>query len=223
MLAVAVRLHGGAVVDVSASTSALLRPGDALAYQILTGNFSSNAARYGLDPNPVDISFTFATAPVNTPAAVSAWLESTDGSVAIAFAGPLEFTPGLWESSQFQGPVSTLGGYLHLSGGVSAEIFGSGAAQLVLRNEGDSFAVGLPPTMLRQDLFVSLTGGPLSVGALDGLVSLVSGSPGSGGLLSGGASPQDQAPEPATMLTGLLAMALVWRAARMKNQTFANR
>jgi len=65
-----------------------------------------------------------------------------------------------------------LQGYLQLSATLSAEIFGSGAAQLVLQNDGDDLVLGLPPTILRQDLSVSLIGGSFRVGALAGGVSL---------------------------------------------------
>ncbi|MCX6632878.1 MAG: hypothetical protein NTW28_35215, partial [Candidatus Solibacter sp.] len=40
------------------------------------------------------------------------------------------------------------------------------------RNGGPEVTVGLAPYLMRQDLFASLTGGPLSVGAIPGWVEL---------------------------------------------------
>jgi hypothetical protein len=199
-------LHAGAIVDASSATSALLRTGDSLAFQVLSANFSFNAARFGLDPYPTDVSFIFVTAPLAGPATVSAWLESPDGQASDAFHGPLAFTPGLFAGTQYRGSTSTVQSYLHLAPELSASIFGTGSARLILRNDGDDLRLGLPPYTLRQDLSVSLTGGPLSVGALSGTVNV-----------------QSEVPEPVLMLPGLFSLVLMRFAGRSQNQPFANR
>ena len=60
-----------------------------------------------------------------------------------------------------------------------------------MRNEGADLVLGLPPNSLRQDLSVTLTGGPLTVGALATGVTL------------------DSAPEPAPFVMILLPVALM--------------
>ena len=97
----------GAIVDATSTASILLQPGDSLAFQVMSWNFGFNAARFGLDPYSTDVSFTFVTAPIGAEASISAWLESPDSLCTAAFAGPLDFTPGLSSSSQYRGTAST--------------------------------------------------------------------------------------------------------------------
>jgi hypothetical protein len=194
-------------IDVSADTSAVVRTGDALVFQLLTWNFGVNAAAYGLPVYPTDVSFALVSAPqsnVSGVGGVAATLESADRSVSVAF-GNLTFGPGYFEGSGYAGEVSTLEGYLHLSPQLSEVLFSASSAVIVLRNEGPDVTVGLAPYALRQSLYASLSGGPLSVGAVPGLVNLESGAylgnlsgpvnlgadatapePQSGGLLLGG-------------------------------------
>ncbi|HZY60107.1 MAG TPA: hypothetical protein VFE56_10115, partial [Candidatus Binataceae bacterium] len=98
ILMVSLPVYGGVIVDASSATSILLLHDESLAFQILTGNFGFNAAHLGLDSYPTDVSFSFATAPMAAPASVSAWLESPNGSLSVVFAGPRDFTSGLWSS-----------------------------------------------------------------------------------------------------------------------------
>jgi hypothetical protein len=142
LMALALTLHAGAIGDDTSTASILLQPGDSLAFQVMSWNFGFNAARFGLDPYPTDVSFTFVTAPTGAEAIVSAWLESPDGLYTAAFAAPLDFTPGLFSSSRYRGTVSTLQSYLHLSPELSAEIFAGGSALLVLRNDGPDVLLG---------------------------------------------------------------------------------
>jgi hypothetical protein len=202
----ALPLHAGTIADATSATSVLLEPGDSLAFQVLCWNFGYNATSFALDLYPTDIIFTFVTAPVSEFATLSAWLASPGGSASADFAGPLVFTPGLFSSSRYRGTVSTLRAYLHLAPELSADIFGAGSAFLVLRNDGDNQMLGLPPNTLRQDLSVSLTGGPLSVGAISGSVTL-----------------QSDVPEPATLLPGLIALIVIGLGGDTRNQPFANR
>jgi hypothetical protein len=178
---------------ISASdTTADLQPGDTLAFDILTWNFGDNAARFGLPRYPTDVSFSLVSGPVSDEIPFTAWLVSPDCSIEIPFAGPLFFTPGLLSSSRYSGAVSTLHSYVHLSIDESDEIFQSGSAKiLVVNSSSGNVMLGLPPNTLRGDLSVSLTGGPLSVGALSGPVTF-----------------QSAVPEPANFIPNLLVFGL---------------
>jgi len=136
LMALALALHRRC----SFTASILLQPGDSLAFQVMSWNFGFNAARFGLDPYSTDVSFTFVTAPIGAEASISAWLESPNSLCTAVFAGPLDFTPSLFSSSQYRGTVSTLQSHLHLAPELSADIFAGGSALLVLRNDGS----GLP-------------------------------------------------------------------------------
>jgi hypothetical protein len=105
------------------------------------------------------------SAPVTPDVPFSAWLESPDVSESIPFARPLFFTPGLHSSAEYSGEVSTLSGNLHLTAAESAAVFGTDSATLLLINGGDDITLGLTPNTLHNQLQVSLSGGPLSVGA----------------------------------------------------------
>ena len=158
-------------------STANLHAGDALAFQVLAWNFGFNASRFGLPHYPTDINFSFVTAPVDGDVPFSAWIEAPDGSTVIPFAGTLSFIPGLLSSTQHSAEVSTLSGYLYLTAAQSNAIFGTGSAILLLIDGGGDLTVGLPPNALHDDLRVSLSGGPLSVGALSAAVNLQMGVP----------------------------------------------
>lgn len=175
VLLLAVSLPAATIGDTD--TIADLHSGDALAFQVLTWNFGFNAARFGLPRYPTDIGFSVVTAPVDGDVPFSAWIEAPDGSSALPFAGSMFFTPGLLSSTQYTGDVSTLSGYLHLTATQSNAIFGTGSAILLLVDDGGDITLGLPPNTLHNDLRVSLSGGPLSVGALAGAVNLQIGVP----------------------------------------------
>jgi len=198
----------GVSADVSATTSTVVHTGETLAFQVLSWNFGVNASAFGLGPNPTDVSFSFVTAitaPMSAPGDFAASLESEDQSVSVAFGGHLTFDNGFFQGSGYAGEVSTLNGYLHLSATQSEALFSTASAVLTLRNNGPDITVGLPPYTLRNSLYVSLYGGPLDVGAIQGPVSLQS--PGNpsislnrfGLMYLGGESP---VPEPAS--AGLL-------------------
>ena len=164
-------------IDVSADTSAVVRTGDTLVFQLLTWNFGVNAAAFGLPVYPADVNFALVSAlqsNVSGAGEFAATLESVDRAVSAAF-GNLTFSPGYFEGSGYAGAVSTLEGYLHLTPQVSKAVFSASSAVLILRNEGPDVTVGLAPYMLRQSLYASLSGGPLSVGAVPVLVDLESG------------------------------------------------
>jgi hypothetical protein len=177
---------GAGTIDVSSTTTAVLHSGESLRFEVLTWNFSTLAAGLGVPEYPTEVGFVFVSAPTDSTGWFEAALGSGDGSVSAAFGGPLSFAPALFQSSRYSGTVSTLQGSLHLSETLSQQLFAGSAAVLMLRNTGADVTVGLPPYTLGQDLTVSLSGGPLSVGALRGGVTLESvPEPRSGALLLG--------------------------------------
>ena len=158
---------GAATIDVSADTSATVRTGDTLVFHLLTSNFALDAARFGLPLYPSEVSFALVSAPLGANGEFAATLESADRGVSVAF-GDLTFGPGYFQGSGYTGDVSTLQGRLSLSPLQSEVLFGSTSAVIALRNQGPDVEVGLAPYALRQSLYASLTGGPLSVGAVAG-------------------------------------------------------
>lgn len=178
-------------INVSTYASALIETGDALSFTVASWNFGINALEFGLPVYPTEAEFTFVSAVQNSPGQFEAVLESGDGSVSVAFA-PLSFIPGTFQGSHYSGAVSVLEGSVEISETLSEQLFGSSAAVLMLLNDGPAVTVGLSPYTVQQDMYVSLGGGGLSVGALQGRVFLVdppSGTPEpqSGLLLLGGA------------------------------------
>lgn len=160
-------------IDVSAQTSAVVRTGDTLVFHVFTWNFGVNAAAVGLPVYPADVSFALVSAPLSVAGGFAATLESTDRAVSVAF-GNLTFSPGKFQKGGHAGEVSTLEGYLHLSSSLSEALFGARSAVIALRNQGPDVTLGFAPYLLRQDLYTSLSGGPLSVGAVPGWVDLES-------------------------------------------------
>jgi hypothetical protein len=193
-------------LDVSSQTSVVVPTGDTLVFELLTGSFGVNAAAFGLPVDPTAVSFDLVSAPLSIAGGFTAALESSDLAVSVAF-GSLSYGSGFIQGSEYTGAVSTVQGYLQLSPLLSEGLFGDGSAFLTLRNTGPDVTVGLSPYTLRQDMYASLSGGPLSVGAAPGVVDLDSPGnavsflelggaanfgtqsvpePGSGGLLLGG-------------------------------------
>jgi hypothetical protein len=161
-------------IDVSTATSVVVRTGDTLVFHLLTWNFGVNAAAFGLPVYPTDVNFALVSAPLQSTVSggeFAATLESADHAVSVGF-GNLTFSPGYFEGSGYAGEVSALEGYLHLSPQLSEALFSASAAVIALRNEGPDVTVGLAPYVLRQSLYASLSGGPLSVGAVPGLAEL---------------------------------------------------
>jgi hypothetical protein len=191
-----------ATIDVSSATTAAVLTGDSLTFEVFTWNFAVNAANFGLSPYPTDVWFTFVSAPLDGPATFEAALQSEDGSVSAGFGGPLSFAPGIFTGSGYQGAVSTLQGYLHLSELLSTQLFGPSSMRVMLRNTGPDVTLGLPPYTLPQDLFVSLSASGLTVGALHGAVTLESGTLGE--VTPEVTLPDSQVPEPrsGTLLVG---------------------
>jgi hypothetical protein len=223
-------------IDVSAETGVLVHTGDTLAFHLLIGSFGVHATAVGLPVYPTEVNFALASAPLGALGEFGATLESADGTVSVGF-GDLTFGPGYFQGGAYSGGSSTLQGSLHLAPLLSEELFSTQSVVIALRNEGPDVTLGLAPYLLRQDLFAGLSGGPLSVGALTGLVDLESPvkparlissrgakdvlagaevpEPRSGGLLLGGG----------VLLCGLsaiLARISRVRSYRAKNQPFAS-
>lgn len=167
-IAVSPSLVGATIFDITANTSVRLQTGDTLAFTVQTSSFIRSARAAGLVRYPSDFSFALFSEAVSGAGSFSASLGS------INFSGPLSFQTGSLSSSGYQGAVSTLQGYLRLSPPLSEEIFNDGSAQLLLRNDGPDITLELAPYTLKQDLFVTLGGGPLSVGGLVSAVDLQS-------------------------------------------------
>jgi hypothetical protein len=172
-LAMATSVTNASTIDVSAQTSVVVHAGDTLVFQLLSWNFAVDAAAFGMAANPTEVNFGLVSAPLGGAGEFAVTLESSDRSVSVAF-GDLTFGPGYFQGSGYEGEVSTLQGYLSVSPVLSGEIFNGSSAFIVLRNEGPDVTLGLAPYALRQDLYSSLSEGPLSVGALPGLVDLES-------------------------------------------------
>jgi len=160
----AVPLCGG-TLDLTGAETVLVRTGDTLSFDLFTGSYSANAQALGLNANPEAIAFCLITSALPVSGQFVATVTSFDASIELAFGGVLGFNTGYLSSAGFQGIVSTLNGHLNLTSSVSSELFLRGALRLNLRNQGPELLFGLPPLTLSQDLFVTLSGGPLSVGA----------------------------------------------------------
>jgi hypothetical protein len=163
-------------IDVSQAVTVQLRPGDALVFDIPSWNYTLNAAAFSLPLYPTAINFVLISAS-DVSATFEARLQSSDGVFSEILGAPLSFSAGVLSSSAYSGPVSTMEGGFQLTTQNSQEIFGGpGEATLTLRNLGPAVVLGVPSNMpnttLGQDLFVSLSGGPLAVGALHGAVLL---------------------------------------------------
>jgi hypothetical protein len=158
-------------IDVSSDTSATLETGDSLAFQVLSSSFSTDAQSFGLPIYPTAISFALTTAPLVGAGDFQATLQSADGSISVAWANPIAFTGGSLQSFGYSGAVSTANGYLQLSPQLSVSLF-SASPILTLTYTGPDVTLGLASYSLRQDMHVSLGGGPLTVGALQGSVTL---------------------------------------------------
>lgn len=160
------------VVDVSTSNSVFVHTGDTLTFELSVSSYSLHAQAFGLPPYPETLQFALVTAPLSVPGQFSATLSSPDASDNVAFDAPLSFTAGHFSSAGYQGTVDTLHGQVQLQAQTAQDLFGGGKVQLHLINLGGNLTLGLPSLLLGQDLFATLSGGPLSVGVRVGSVTL---------------------------------------------------
>ena len=167
---------GASILDVSAETSTAVQTGDTLTIQLFTWNYKVNAARQNQPLYPTDVTFDLVSAPLIGNVGFDATLESADGKASFALGG-LTFVPGDLQSSGYTDDVSVLEGHRHLSLADSEALFSGPSIVIILRNEGPGFTLGLAPYLLRQDVFASLSGGTVSVGAIPDSVELESQDP----------------------------------------------
>ena len=180
MLSYAVLPLDAGSIDVSTEATAWLNPNDTLTFEIPFGTYSLAASQYRLSVYPTEVGIVFVSAPVDAPGQFDAALQSADGSAEDAFGAALSFISGEYSSSGYTGytgPVSALQAVWHLPAGISGQIFGGSGAFLTLRNAGTAINIGLPGNTLAGDLSVTLSGGPLGVGALRGAVTFQDSAP----------------------------------------------
>lgn len=145
----------GTIVDVSTRSTLRMNPGDTLYF--LISNLSLHT--------PVDsVQFQFVTQTLNPAAQFEADLTSRDGSISTGI--PIQIWSGTFLSSAYVGPVRTIHGADTLPPTVSSEIFQDGRATLVLHDINATVTLGVPGYTLPQDLFVTLTSGRASAGAV---------------------------------------------------------
>jgi len=182
---------GASVIDVTAQTSVLLHLGDELRFEIDSIGYNSIAGLYGAPPLPERVEFVMDNAPDMGAGRFIAWMESATGQLEVRFA-TLWQIPASFHGSQYTGPITVLTSALDVAGQDSAALFGERRAFLVLQNRNPDITLGLPPYTLSQDMKVTLSGGPLAIGARVQSVTLLSGvaptpEPGSAWLLLCGA------------------------------------
>ena len=160
---------GGTITDVSSDTTTLVGTGDTLFFHVYTWNYGLHATDAGLPLYPADLQFALVSDVGSIGATFGATLESPGGDVSVSF-GNLTFGAGSFTGSDYAGADATLQGYLHVSPAIGSALFGDGSVVLALRNQGPAVPVGLPGYDLNQDMYTSLSGGQLDVGAIPGWV-----------------------------------------------------
>lgn len=153
-------------IDVTSQSSELLQTGDFLEFLFSGRSYAICASGMGMSPYPDSIDFTFASMPVSTAGQFTATLESADGTVAAEFPDALSWGAGYAHNSGYSGPISAVVGSLGLSEALSQALFSNSEAELILTYTGPDVDVGMQGNTLRQDLAVSLSGGPLSIGGI---------------------------------------------------------
>jgi hypothetical protein len=179
-------------VDVSMRTAQLLQSGDALTFLFTDASYAQLALGMGMAPYPSQIFFDLISAPVGAAGQFTVELESQDKSAGALFPGPVQWTSGVVATSGYSGPASVLTDSLALSSMLSQQIFADSHAELIFTYTGPDVTVGLPGYSLKDDLSISLTGGPLSIGAMDYDVTLSNGLGGA----TAPSGPNSTAPEP---------------------------
>lgn len=164
-----------ATIDVSTQTAQLLQSGDSLEFLFTDSSYVLHASTLGMSASPSQIFFNLASLPAGMAGQFTAAVESVDGSVSALFPGPVGWTSGMVQTSGYSGSASVLMDSLTLSSTLSQEIFAGSEAELELTYTGPDVTLGLPGNSLKNDLTISLAGGPLSVGALDYGVTLSGG------------------------------------------------
>ena len=170
MLLAAVTLEAS-VVDVSSLQTVRVRGGDTLSFELFTRSYRVAAEQYGSSADPPALRFALVTS-TQRAGEFTATLRSSDASISLRLTDTLDFAPGYFSSADFQGSVSTLQGQFQFDSQLSQSLFRTGSAWLDLTNMGGDVTLGLSPLLLSHDLYVSLSGATLSVGAINGQVLL---------------------------------------------------
>jgi hypothetical protein len=165
-------LAGATIIDVTTRTAVTLAPGDTLSFLISDSSYVRYAAQYGAPAAPTSISFLLLSSPLSTDSAISAVLQSQDGSVGMSFPTLISATPGWFQSVGYQGPMSSFSGQLSLPETLSSQIFVGSSAVLTLENLGTGdLTVGLFSYPMWQNLYMSLGSGHFSASSQDSAVS----------------------------------------------------
>jgi hypothetical protein len=155
----------------------LLKTGDSLEFLFSSRSYANYASGMGFSPYPGLIDFTFASMPVSVSGQFTAELESADSTVTVQFPNALSWGAGYAQNSGYSGPVSAVVGSLALSNALSQAVFSNSEAELILTYSGPDVDVGMQGNTLQQDLAVSLSGGPLSIGGMVYSAALDDGGP----------------------------------------------
>jgi hypothetical protein len=160
----------GSVVDRSAAQSVVVQSGDTISFELFTNSYTSAAQQFGLPLYPACLNFALVTAMSTNFGEFAATLRSSDASISLALPDLLNSRNGYLGGSGFQGTVSTLQASFQFDSATTPDLFSTGSVWLDMTNMGDDVAIAVPSLFLRQDLFASLSGGPLSTGATVGTV-----------------------------------------------------
>ncbi|MBS1859340.1 MAG: hypothetical protein JST11_28460 [Acidobacteria bacterium] len=172
LLVVALALMGGGIptragtIDVSAADMVRLHTGDTLTFTLQTFSYTRSAAAYGLSPEPTGFRFSLVTAPTEQSGVFGAMLSSADASYDVELGGTLGFTAGSLGSSKYRGAVSTVSGQFQLSAAEAGQLFRGSVVRLSLVNLGADVTLGLGGLLMPCDLYGSLLGDRLTVGAM---------------------------------------------------------
>ena len=175
----------GGTIDVSSQSTQTLQNGDSLEFLFSSSSYANYAAGMGMSAYPGMINFMFASMPGNVTGQFAAEIESADATVSAVFPGSIGWTSGYAQSSGYSGPISGLMDTLSLSSPLSQALFAGSEAELILTYAGPDITVGVQGRSLRQDLTVSLSGGPLSMGGMVYSAALNNGGATTGGALMG--------------------------------------
>ncbi len=152
-------------VNVTDDSNVFLSTGEDLLFRVSIQDYQNEASYFGAPLSPTGFGFTLVTAPTDSGAQFQVELESDNGSSFDILPGSLTLQPGTFDSWDYSGPVSTLSGSFSLSSNQSDSLFAGGTAFLIIKDLSGNVTLGLPPYTLTDDLYGSVYGGELNVGA----------------------------------------------------------
>ena len=153
-------------IDVSGQSTQTIQAGDSLVFLFSGTSYAKCAEGMDMSPYPGSVNFTFASMPVVGSGEFTAALESADGTAFAEFPNPVTWTSGYAQNSGYSGAISAVVETLALTPDLSQELFSGGAAELVLDYSGPAVTLGMSGSDMRQDIAISLVGGPLSIGGM---------------------------------------------------------